>query len=653
MKSWRSFWLGLFSWMACLAAAAQVPHPPIEAYGELPGIRNMTLSPDGSRVAFLSRVDGGDVVTVFDVASRTSSQHLRLDEISTRSIWFADNQHLIVLASDTVQSLSVRGKYEYSAALSLDLETNEMVWLLLKSSGLYPFQSGLGRVVGDSAGQDVFMPAFMDNQGNTPTYDLLRVDLESGRGKVFRRGSANTIDWLVDTDGTVLAREDYNNRTNHYEIRTYRSGKKETVYETESDRVPFSLVGMKADRSALILVTSDDEEGLYDDVFELDFAGNITPANLKRPGKEIASTFSDPNRFVSGVEYTGELPSYHFFDPEVDKAVADMVAMWPGQAVHVQSWSEDWSKILYLVYRQGSTGQYILQDRTTGELIGITSRRRNIPAAAIGDVAVVEYPARDGLKIRAILTWPAGSTAETRRNLPLIVMPHGGPAAYDTVTFDWMAQYFANRGYLVLQPNFRGSSGYGAEHLQAGYGEWGRKMQDDVSDGVLGLIKDGAADPDKVCIVGASYGGYSALAGGAYTPDLYKCVVAIAPVSDLPRMINDVADKRGKSHWAVSYWKDLIGDPRAEKDKLMEISPVNAAQNFTAPVLLIHGNDDTVVPVDQSKRMEKALKSAGKPVQLVRLKSQDHWLSDGNTRLKTLQAMDDFVDRHIGPKAKD
>lgn len=648
MSVWRCAVLGFLSWLFGLGAVAQVPHPPIEAYGELPRVRNMTLSPDGSQVAFLTRSEGGDLVTLFDVASRKLSHRVRLDEISTRNIWFADNQHLIILASDTMQSISVRGKYEFSAAISLNLDNNELVWLLMKTRGLYPFQTGLGRVVGHSQKDVVYMPAYMGEQGTDPTYDLMRVDLDNGRGRRHKRGTDDTVDWLVDTDGVVMAREDYNNRTNLYEIQTYVSGRRETIYETESERIPFSLVGVKADRSALILVDADTEEGLYDDMFEMDFEGNVTAANLGRPGKDIEHIFSDPNRFVSGVEYSGESPSYFFFDPEVDADVTAMVNKWPGSSVHVQSWSDDWSRILYLVDRPGSTGQYIIQDRATGELIGIADQRPSIPSEAIADVYVIEYPARDGLTIPAILTWPSGSTEAARRNLPLIVMPHGGPASHDTVTFDWMAQYFANRGYLVLQPNFRGSTGYGNEFLYAGYGEWGRKMQDDITDGVRALVKDGFADPDRVCIVGASYGGYAALAGGAYTPDLYNCVVAIAPVTDLPRMIHDVERERGRDHWAVNYWEELIGDPRAERDKLLEISPVAAAANFTAPVLLIHGIDDTIVPVNQSKRMERALKSEGKPVDFVRLKSEDHWLSDGDTRITTLHAASEFVDAHIG-----
>jgi len=232
---------------------------------------------------------------------------------------------------------------------------------------------------------------------------------------------------------------------------------------------------------------------------------------------------------------------------------------------------------------------------------------------------------------------------------PTIVMPHGGPASYDAIGFDWMAQYFANRGYVVVQPNYRGSDGFGHAFRLAGHGEWGRGvMQHDVTDALTAAVNSGISDPERVCIVGGSYGGYAALAGGAFTPELYKCIAAIAPVSDLPRMIYDERRDSGRDSWVVAYWTDAIGDVKAERDRLEEISPANFAEAFRAPVLLIHGNDDTVVPYRQSKTMERALERAGKDVELVKLKGGDHWLSTSEMRLDTLRALDAFVSKHLG-----
>tara|TARA_R110000782_G_scaffold78649_2_gene156737 strand:- start:1275 stop:3227 length:1953 start_codon:yes stop_codon:yes gene_type:complete len=647
----RAFLSALLGFVIGTAAQAQVPHPPLEAYGELPFVRHMAISPDGATVAFVSRHDGKDVITTLDVATLTVEPRMAIDEIATRDLWFADNDHVVFTASDATHLMGFRGDFEYSAAFSVNIRKNELATMLRHTKGLYPAQSGLGRIVGKyKKPGDVLMPAYMSvsSISSSPRLDLLKVNLDTGRGKIFRKGTSNTIDWFVDETGTVLAREDYDNKQDVYRIFTEVSGKSRKIFETDASRIPFSLLGVKADRSALILVdTSEDSDG-FDAIYEMDFEGSVSAQVLERTGVDIDAVFSDHNRFVEGVKYSGALPSYHFYDPEVDAAVQSLVETFSNSAVHIVSNSDGWEQIVYLVYSSDTAGKYILQDRATGKLTGLVMERDDIPAEAIGEIVGVSYPARDGLTIPAVLTWPAGVPAEDRKNLPLIVMPHGGPAAYDAIGFDWMAQYFANRGYVVLQPNFRGSSGYGADFLHAGDGEWGRKMQDDVTDGVSILTEGGFVDSERICIVGASYGGYSALAGGAYTPDLYKCVVAVAPVSDLPRMIRDVSKRRGHRHWAVDYWKEIIGDPKAEKVKLEDISPVNSAATFAAPVLLIHGKDDTVVPISQSEVMEKALLKEGKSVAFVTLDGEDHWLSGGETRIETLRAMSDFVEVHIG-----
>ena len=170
-------------------------------------------------------------------------------------------------------------------------------------------------------------------------------------------------------------------------------------------------------------------------------------------------------------------------------------------------------------------------------------------------------------------------------------------------------------------------------------------MQTDVDDGVHALVESGYADPERVCIMGASYGGYSALAGGAYSGDLYRCVVSVAGVSDVIRMIVDERYLSG-NHWVVDYWKNLIGDSRKVRERLREISPYFAADKFTAPVLLIHGKDDTVVPINQSKRMHTALKKAGKDSKMVTLKGEDHWLSGSGTRMAMLREITSFLNQH-------
>ena len=271
----------------------------------------------------------------------------------------------------------------------------------------------------------------------------------------------------------------------------------------------------------------------------------------------------------------------------------------------------------------------------------------NIPTNAMAVMMDIKYQARDDLQIQAILSAPPNFDAESSDPLPAIILPHGGPASYDRFDFDWMAQYFANRGYMVLQPNFRGSEGFGQAFEDAGRGEWGGKMQDDISDGLNALVSSKLVDPERVCIVGSSYGGYAALAGAVFTPKLYKCVIAIAPVSDLNRMLRDEKRDHGRHHWVLSYWENAMADGDARQNKLRSISPVRFAEDVTAPVLLLHGDDDTIVPLSQSTMMKSALERAGKQVELVKLKGEDHWLSVADTRMQTLREMDRFISEHL------
>jgi dipeptidyl aminopeptidase/acylaminoacyl peptidase len=228
-----------------------------------------------------------------------------------------------------------------------------------------------------------------------------------------------------------------------------------------------------------------------------------------------------------------------------------------------------------------------------------------------------------------------------------VIFPHGGPEARDQMRFDWWAQFMASRGYAVLQPNFRGSSGFGESFVRAGDGEWAGKVQFDVQDGVKKLIADGIADPKRICIVGASYGGYMALAGATFSPDLYACAVSYAGAADLDRLLYTGTTFESE---AVSIWKRRIGAD-VDSSKLASESPANFADRVKIPVLLIHSERDTTVPIKQSEIEERALQRAGKQVEFVRLPGDDHYLEFANTRIEMLKKVEAFLAAHIGERA--
>jgi dipeptidyl aminopeptidase/acylaminoacyl peptidase len=268
-----------------------------------------------------------------------------------------------------------------------------------------------------------------------------------------------------------------------------------------------------------------------------------------------------------------------------------------------------------------------------------------LEAVALAPVRPVAFRARDGLVIPGYLALPPGTAARPARTLPTVVLPHGGPESRDVAEFAPLVQLLASRGFAVLQLNFRGSAGYGAGFEQAGRRQWGRAMQDDVTDGTRWLVAEGIADAGRLCIVGWSYGGYAALMGVAREPGLYRCAASIAGVSDLPRL----ARANSSTYLTAQLTALRIGRPWRDGDALAALSPVNRATDITAPVLLVHGDRDRVVDVDHSRAMERALAAAGRPVTYVEIAGGDHALAEPAQRQRLFETLDRFLREQLAP----
>lgn len=627
-----------------LAATAEHPKPPLEAYGALPQISSAEISPDGTKIAAIVNLPDVTRMAIIEIGG-TISQQVGIDKIKARGVEFFDNDHVILRLSKTTFTHGFRGDYEYSAAFSINIESLEINQLLERTKNLFPAQSGLGRIVGRGANPgEILMPAYLGDRYSDPKLELLVTKLGSKRGSMHQRGTTDTIDWFVGDDGEALARERYDNQTDQYRVQWRRNNNWEDVYSASTEIPDMAILGVTPDETGLVFIR---ENGTGELAMKLGSDGQITGPLIPANDREIDRIYTDSNRKFLGVRYAGQTPDYAFLDEDIQDSFDKISAQLPNATIYLDSWSDNRNKLLYQVFDPALNTAWIVHTRDDNHLGLIAHTRPDIPAAATGYMMNVTYKARDGLEINAIVTLPPDFDPDTSGAYPSIILPHGGPASYDGFDFDWMAQYFANRGYAVVQPNFRGSTGFGSEFRDAGRGEWGSKMQDDITDGVDALANSGIIDRDRVCIAGASYGGYAALAGAVFTPDLYKCVIAIAPVSDLNLMLSDSKKRRGSDHWVISYWEDVMAEGDARKTKLKAISPVHFVDQVTAPVLLLHGNDDTVVPYNQSKRMERALRRAGKSVELIKLKGEDHWLSVADTRLQTLREMDRFIAEHV------
>ncbi len=358
------------------------------------------------------------------------------------------------------------------------------------------------------------------------------------------------------------------------------------------------------------------------------------------PGGVRFALFHPTTFRLCGFGQSGDWNRLSYFDPLMQKLTESVAKMVDGERFIMESFADDPRQMIVYSEGEGDAGSYYYIDLTTGDGKPVASNYPDLPAEWITQKKAIDYKAADGLNIHAYLTLPPFREA---RNLPLIVLPHGGPEEHDDISFDWQAQAFASRGYAVLQPNFRGSSGYGQAFINAGHGEWGRKMQTDLSDGVRYLAAQGLIDPKRVAIFGESYGGYAALAGATIDTGVYNCAVSVAGISDLKAIVDWEDSKTGyQNDTVVLADRQFMGDP----SRWGEISPAKQAAKASCPVLVVHGTDDTRVPIEQSYEMQNAMKAAGKEVQLITYKGQTHWEDDQTSRIAMMQAAMDFIQKH-------
>jgi dipeptidyl aminopeptidase/acylaminoacyl peptidase len=636
----------------CLAA-------PLSAYGKLPAIEDVKISPDGKLVA-LELTDGDNRnIAIEQAADQKVVTVIRAGDRKVRDLRWAGSDHLLVMTSTTKappleESTGSRipgagdsdngwfyDRQELALVTDYNLSTRKQVPLLADggANSNVVFAAPVARVMGGKF--YAFVIGWQFSAGYAvPT--LYRSDLDSGRSEVETAiPSPNADEWIIDDAGHLAARTEFDPKINQWWLET-PSGAQWRRIETAHASIEHPYVmGLGRDGASVIL-------GMYDgdQLVTREFAFGDADWGPATPVPAGASLIFDPtsDRLLGSRRLDGDVVRYSFLSAEDQAAWSTVLRALPGDQVQLVSLSADHRKLVVRDDSPTMGAAYCLIDLDAKALHWLGPIYDQLTQNDIAPVQPVSFTAQDGLKMTGYLTLPRGKPA---KDLPLIVLPHGGPAARDEPFFDWWAQAMASRGYAVLQVNYRGSDGFGWDFLSAGFGQWGLKMQTDLSDGVRYLASQGTIDPKRVCIVGASYGGYAALAGATLDPGVYRCAVSIAGPSDLSQMVGraqyqqDITGER--------YWDRFMGASGPGDHHLQDISPAAHADRATIPILLIHGQDDTVVPFGQSQIMERALHGAGKQVDFVVLKSEDHWLSQGATRLQMLQATMDFVEKNNPP----
>ena len=626
--------------------------PPIEDYGKLPAMEHVTLAPSGQKYAFIRTADGKKRVVV----ATTENKILEVQDLGTskvEGVEWAGEDHLLLYISATVEMGSefTTAKQELSAVIVVDLPHRKAFSVFIN-----PSQERVARTVVGSYGTAKidghwygFFGGYSYDNGRLKQdgdgrliEDLYKVDLDTGAFVMAAPGREQIRSWLVGPDGSVAAQLLYNERNGAWRLLASGWGGKELARGSAPTGY-VGILGFGHTAGDLLLETGGKDHNVIQEL-----ALSSGQVKTTYDSDEIGSPLFDRTSglWVGETFEADDATTSKLFEAEQEVKLRGALKAFPTYIPHLTSYSADFNRMIVSTDGGDDAGSYWIVDIGKHSADWLGSRYPTVDAAHVGAVRWVDYKAGDGLAMRGVLTLPA---ARTTKNLPLVVMPHGGPEAHDTLGFDYWAQAFASRGYAVWQPNFRGSDGSGNAFRDAGFGQWGRKMQTDISDGVAELARQGVVDPKRACIVGGSYGGYAALAGVTLQQGLYRCAVSYGGVSDLDGMLNYAGDRSGDSSSSTRFWRTFMGAKSGWSSGLGEISPVRLADRANAPILLIYGKDDTVVPPDQSRSMEQALRRAGKPVDLISFPGADHWLLEEPSRVAMIKASVDFVIKYNPP----
>ncbi len=630
-----------------------------EDFSQLPDVSNLVLSPSGKKLASTVRVSVGETqgvaVQVMDLSSKKSKIVLFSDNSEFFFKWIGWKDDTTLMAAvftpaerDTwINMQSVRFKTRDHDLMLIDTEADTVTRpVTSKFLSRYKITPSIRDWVVDSLYDDPehILMAFpgMDN-GFMRDAMVYKINIKTQKASRFHSNKANVTNWMTDQQHRVRV----GTHVKEDEVSTL-------VYDVDSKKWQ-SLWAYKIfseDQVDPIGFGKDPNE-LYIRAYHQSRQA-IFKVNLKDPALKRELVVADQDYDVKGnlvySPVSGEVIGVsamaeggtHFFDKHMQELQVKIDKAIPDHRNYIYSLTNDLRQFLVFSSSSVDSGTYYLGQTNPVKLDAVAYSYKKLLPGAMSNTQAIRYKARDGLMIEGFLTLPKTGA---KKNLPTLMFPHGGPMARDNESFDYWTQFFVNKGYAVLQMNFRGSDGQGIELRNAGLKNWGKEMQDDVEDGARKLIADGIADPKAISIVGASYGGYAALMGVVKTPDFYRCAISVNGVSNVFDLVKD-----NRAFWlSYNVVDEQIGNDNAT---LKAISPVNFADKIKAPILLVHGTDDRQVEIKHSYQMRDALLKAKKDVTFVELPSEDHFLLNEKNRMDTFRAMDAFLNKCMPAKTE-
>lgn len=644
--------------------AADAPVFPVEHFAHGPLFDGLVLSPDGEFVVYAEEIEGKKRVMIREVGSE------KVLPVNLPAMFYGNHfGGLFNLRWASAGRMLIHNETGYWG-----IDRNGRNYRPLSGTGR-SLQMGesrsflwLGRVLHRVGGRgDEVM--FEDRNphesrsarsGIVTSYlpNILQVNTRTGSHRTVLHNPGNVVAWYVDRQGVVRMGLEVEDGSTH------------PIHRATTDAPWVRLRGI-ASLGGGVSILGIDETG------QRAYLGGETPAGRTgihvyhldqgRLGERIADhelydllatmgsgmgvplqglIQSSAHRLL-GIRYVTEKPGTLWLDPEYAQIQATLDHALPGRVNTLAGLSESGDVMLFLSWSSRHPGTYYRFDRRTRTLAKMTDRMPWIKEETMAEMRPIRLRARDGVVLHGYVTLPPG--AETGRH-PLVMMPHGGPWVRDVYQFDPLIQFLASRGYAVLQVNYRGSAGYGREFFESGFREIGGAIQRDIADAVDWAIKAGVADPDRLAILGSSFGGYSALMGVVQEPDRYRAAVSIAGVTDWASVLQASARL---NPFAELINTRRIGDPRfsGEVGGLDEISPLHLADRIKAPVLLIHGRDDPIVPHDQATRMAAALTRAGNAPERLSRFNEPHGIYHYKNRMAMYALIEDFLNRHMAPRA--
>jgi len=482
------------------------------------------------------------------------------------------------------------------------------------------------------------------NRRDESVFDVFRIDIATGAATMLAQNPGNVTTWHTDHDGKLRA-AGTSDGVNTSLLYREREDQDFTPILTTSFKEAVQPLFFTFDNRKLYVASNRGRDKAA--IFEFDPAAAREGALLVESAEaDIEALFHSRKRKVlTSARWVTSKVQRKFFDAHTEAMYRDIEARLPGYDVTLTSSSKDEDKFVVAAMSDRTPGKRYLYDSNARTLELLADIAPWLPEAQLSSMEPIVFEARDGLAIHGYLTLPQGRDP---RNLPVVVNVHGGPWARDVWGFNPEVQFLANRGYAVLQVNFRGSTGYGRKFWEASFREWGRKMQDDLTDGVQWLIAQGVADPSRIAIYGGSYGGYATLAGLAFTPDLYACGVDYVGVSNLLTFMKSIPP----------YWKpflamlqEMVGDMEKDEAMLRAASPVFSADRIKSPLLIAQGAKDPRVVKSESDQMVDAMRKRGVEVEYLVKDNEGHGFRNEENRFEFYESMERFLAKHIGAPA--